>query len=146
MSNKSQHRATDISKILSKYERLLIFSAIAKVTCQIQIPAGMQNFQCTTKMPYCLLFLLYCALFCVFCTIFYCFFWLARHPRPINHHHDKAYFRSFSGVTSKQLDHYIIPSLVNGKPDAIIIHVGTNDSLYNAINEDIAWNINQDRF
>ena len=87
MSNKSRHRATDISKILSKYERLLIFSAIAKVTCQIQIPAGMQNFQCTTKMPYCLLFLLYCALFCVFCTIFYCFFWLARHPRPINHHH-----------------------------------------------------------
>ena len=37
----------------------------------------------------------------------------------------KTYFRSLSGATSKQLDHYIIPSLNDDKPDAVIIHVGT---------------------
>ena len=41
----------------------------------------------------------------------------------------KAYFCSFSGATSKQLDHYTIPSLVDDKPDAVIIHVGNNDIL-----------------
>ena len=44
----------------------------------------------------------------------------------------KAYFRSFSDATSKQLDHYIIPSLIDHKPDGVIIHVGTNDILHNA--------------
>ena len=39
----------------------------------------------------------------------------------------KPYFRSFSGATSKQLDHYIIPSLADGKPNAVIIHVSTNN-------------------
>ena len=53
----------------------------------------------------------------------------------------KLYFRSFSGATSKQLDHFIIPSLVDDKPDAVIIHVGTSDILYNASYEDIARNI-----
>ena len=53
----------------------------------------------------------------------------------------KAYFRSFSSATSKQLDHYIIPSLVDDHPDAVIIHVGTNDISYNANYEDIARNI-----
>ena len=53
----------------------------------------------------------------------------------------KVYFRSFSGATSKQLDHYIIPSLVDDKPDAVIIHVGTNDFLCSASYEDIARNI-----
>ena len=37
----------------------------------------------------------------------------------------KLYFCSFSGATSKELDHYIIPSLVADKADAVIIHVGT---------------------
>ena len=55
--------------------------------------------------------------------------------------HGKVYVRSFSGATSKQLDHYIMPSLVDDKPDAFIIHVGTNDILYNASYEDIARNI-----
>ena len=53
----------------------------------------------------------------------------------------KAYFRSFSSATSKQLDHYIIPSLIDDHPDAVIIHVGTNDISYNANYEDIARNI-----
>ena len=52
----------------------------------------------------------------------------------------KAYFRSLNGATSKQLDHYIMSSLVDNKPDAVIIHVGTNDILYNASYEDIARN------
>ena len=39
----------------------------------------------------------------------------------------KVYFRSFSGATRKQLDYYITPSLVDEKPDAAMIHVGTND-------------------
>ena len=55
--------------------------------------------------------------------------------------HGEPYVRSFSGATSKQLDHYIIPSLVDDKPDAFIIHVGTNHILYNASYEDITRNI-----
>ena len=53
---------------------------------------------------------------------------------------DKVYFRSFIGATSKQLDHYIIPSLVDDKPDAVINHVGSNDILYSANYEDITRN------
>ena len=39
------------------------------------------------------------------------------------------------------LDHYILPPLVDDKPDAVIIHVGTNDILTNANHEEIAHNI-----
>ena len=53
----------------------------------------------------------------------------------------KAYFRSFSGATSKQLDHYMINSLIDDKPDAVIIPVETNGILYNVSYEDIAQNI-----
>ena len=53
----------------------------------------------------------------------------------------KAYFRSFSDATSKQLDHYIIPSLVDDEPDAVIIHVRTNDISCNASFEYIDRNI-----
>ena len=53
----------------------------------------------------------------------------------------KAIFRSFSGANTKQLDHYILPPLVDDKPDAVIIHVGTNDILTNANHEEIARNI-----
>ena len=53
----------------------------------------------------------------------------------------KAFFRSFSGSTSKQLNHYIIPSLVGDKPDAVIIHVATNNVLNKLNHEDIARNI-----
>ena len=41
--------------------------------------------------------------------------------------HSKAFFRCFSGANAKQLRHYIIPTLTDDKPDAIVIHVGTND-------------------
>ena len=54
---------------------------------------------------------------------------------------EKAIFRSFSGANTKQLNHYIVPLLVDDKPDFVIIHVGTNDVLENANHEDIARNI-----
>ena len=41
----------------------------------------------------------------------------------------KVIFRSFSGANTKQLNHYIVPLLVDDKPDAVIFHVGTNDVL-----------------
>ena len=40
----------------------------------------------------------------------------------------KAIFQSFSGANTKQLDHYILPPLVDDKPDAVTIHVGTTIS------------------
>ena len=39
------------------------------------------------------------------------------------------------------MNHYIIPSLVDDKPDAVIIYVGTNDVLNKLNHEDIARNI-----
>ena len=54
----------------------------------------------------------------------------------------KAFFRSFSGANARQLQHYIMPTLQDDKPDAIIIHVGTNDILTNSQDEEeIATNI-----
>ena len=38
-----------------------------------------------------------------------------------------TFFRSFSGANSKQLGHYIIPTLVDDKPDVALLHVGTNN-------------------
>ena len=54
---------------------------------------------------------------------------------------DKAVFWSFSGANTKQLDHYMLPPLVDDKPDAIIIHVGKNNTLTNTNHEEIACNI-----
>ena len=42
---------------------------------------------------------------------------------------NKVYFRSFSGATSKQLDHYTKPLLFHDKPDAAIICIGNNQIL-----------------
>ena len=55
--------------------------------------------------------------------------------------HVKAFFRSFRGANAKQLRHFIIPILVNDKPDAIVIHVGTNDILNLANHENIAHSV-----
>ena len=55
--------------------------------------------------------------------------------------HDKTFFRSFSGANATQLRHYIIPTLVDDKLDAIVIHVGTNDILNHANHENIAHSI-----
>ena len=53
----------------------------------------------------------------------------------------KAIFRSFSGANTKQLNHYMVPPLVDDKPDTVIIHIVTNDVLENANHEDIVRNI-----
>ena len=55
--------------------------------------------------------------------------------------HGKAFFRSFSGANVRQLCHYIIPTLIDDKPDVTVIHVGTNDILNHANHEDIARSI-----
>ena len=39
----------------------------------------------------------------------------------------KAFIQYFRGATSKDLYTYVEPTLNNDKPDAVIIHVGTND-------------------
>ena len=56
-------------------------------------------------------------------------------------HHGKAFFRSSGGANAKQLRHYIIPTLIDDKPDAIVIDVGANDVLNHANHEDIARSI-----
>ena len=47
----------------------------------------------------------------------------------------KAFFRSFSGANI--LSHYIIPTLIDCKLDAVVIHIGTNDVLNHTSHEDI---------
>ena len=53
----------------------------------------------------------------------------------------KAFFKTFSGANTKQLSHYIIPTLVDDKPDAVIVHVGTNDILNGANDNELANSI-----
>ena len=53
----------------------------------------------------------------------------------------KTFFRSFSGANSKQPNHYIIPTLVDNKPDVVLLHVGTTDVLSNANDTELANNI-----
>ena len=38
----------------------------------------------------------------------------------------EVHFKSFSGANTKQLDHYVIPVLVDEK-QAVVIHIGSND-------------------
>ena len=53
----------------------------------------------------------------------------------------KAIFRYFSGTNTKQLDHYILPPLVDDKSDAVIIHIGYNDIMTNSNHEEITRNM-----
>ena len=53
----------------------------------------------------------------------------------------KVFFRSFIGANRKQLNHYIIPTLVDDKPDAVLLHVGSNYILSNANDTELANNI-----
>ena len=55
--------------------------------------------------------------------------------------HGKTFFRSFSGANAEQVRHYIIPILIDDKPDPIVIQVGTNDILNHANHEDVARSI-----
>ena len=67
--------------------------------------------------------------------------WIRRNDFNKDLKQGKAIFRSFSGAKTKQFDHYILPSLVHDKSDAVIIHVGTNDILTNTNYEEIVRNI-----
>ena len=39
----------------------------------------------------------------------------------------KFFVRNFSGAKTEDLYHYIIPSLLKGKPDTVVTHVGSNN-------------------
>ena len=53
----------------------------------------------------------------------------------VNLDEGKPFLDRISGANTKQLQHYIMPTLQNDKPDAVIIHVGTNDILQKNQNE-----------
>ena len=37
-----------------------------------------------------------------------------------------SYFKHFSGENTKQLNHYIVPTLVDETPQTVVIHIGSN--------------------
>jgi len=45
----------------------------------------------------------------------------------------RAYFKNFDGVNTKKLAHHIIPTLVDDRPDIVVIHGGCND-IYEGVN------------
>ena len=47
----------------------------------------------------------------------------------------KAYINCFSGANSKRLEHYILPTLVEDKPDIVIIHIGSNDVTHDTLSQ-----------
>ena len=54
-----------------------------------------------------------------------------------------VYRKTFPGVNSVHMNHHIIPTLLEDKPDIVIVHVGINDVL-NRFNQDqIIKNIQQ---
>ena len=40
----------------------------------------------------------------------------------------KTYFNVFRGTTSKRLNHYILPTLHEDHPDAVLLHISSNDT------------------
>ena len=53
----------------------------------------------------------------------------------------KAFSISFRGANIKQLHHYIIPTHLDDKSVVVLLHVGTNDVLSNANDNELANNI-----
>ena len=41
----------------------------------------------------------------------------------------------FSGANTKRLDHLITPTLVEDRPDIVIIHIGSNDITHNTVDQ-----------
>ena len=39
----------------------------------------------------------------------------------------RVYVKSFSGANTNQLDYYVVPLLVDEKPNKVVIHIGSND-------------------
>ena len=47
----------------------------------------------------------------------------------------EAHLNSFSEANAKRLDHFISPTLVEDRPDIVIIHIGSNDITYNRVDQ-----------
>ena len=47
----------------------------------------------------------------------------------------KAHLNGFSGANIKRLDHFITPTLVEDRPDIVIIHIGSNDITHNTVDQ-----------
>ena len=47
----------------------------------------------------------------------------------------KAHLNGFNGANIKRLDHFITPTLVEDRPDIVIIHIGSNDITHNTVNQ-----------
>ena len=47
----------------------------------------------------------------------------------------KSFVKSFPGAKVEELEHYVVPHLVNQKPDATIIHIGGNNVNYKDLAE-----------
>ena len=47
----------------------------------------------------------------------------------------KAHLNGFSGANIKRLDHSITPTLVEDRPDIVIIRIGSNDITHNAVDQ-----------
>ena len=52
-------------------------------------------------------------------------------------HYCKGNIKYFSGAKSAELEHYIKPTLMNTKPDAVVIHIGTNDIDFRNVNNEL---------
>ena len=56
----------------------------------------------------------------------------------------KAHLNGFSGANIKRLDHFITPTLVEDRPDIVIIHIGSNDITHNIVGQvDVKDNVNR---
>ena len=47
----------------------------------------------------------------------------------------KPHLNGFSGASIKRLDHFITPTLVDDRPDIVIIHIGSNDITHNTVDQ-----------
>ena len=56
----------------------------------------------------------------------------------------KAHLNGFNGANIKRLDHFITPTLVEDRPDIVIIHIGSNDITHNIVGQvDVKDNVNR---
>ena len=61
--------------------------------------------------------------------------WIKRNLFNNSLHEGKAHLNGFSGANTKRLDHLITPTLVEDRPDIVIIHIGSNDIKHNTVDQ-----------
>ena len=44
-------------------------------------------------------------------------------------------FKCFSGAKTKQLDYYVVPTLVDETPQTVVIHIGSSDIMERKIKQ-----------